>query len=239
MRTKRIVASTKYLIFILLSLGMVSLTAGQNDYAAERNEMVEEQIRNRGIADKDILRAMKTVERHKLVPPEQRRFAYDDRPLPIGHGQTISQPYIVAFMTDVIDPRSDMKVLEVGTGSGYQAAVLAEIVSHVYTIEIIEPLAKKASDNLRELGYDNITVKHADGYFGWKEHAPFDAIIVTAAASYIPPELFAQLRDDGKMIIPVGANFAPQQLVLVTKRKNGKMKTKNLMPVRFVPFTRD
>lgn len=230
----------EYLAIIILTLLFYpEHTFVQDKWAREREAMVKEQIEKRGISNRSILDAMNKVERHKLIPPDQRSFAYEDRPLPIGHGQTISQPYIVAFMTDVIEPEPGMKVLEVGTGSGYQAAVLAEIVAHVYTMEIIEPLAKEASRRLSELGYNNITVKNADGYFGWKEHAPYDAIIVTAAASYIPPALFEQLSDDGKMIIPVGANFAPQQLVLVSRRENGKMKTRNLMPVRFVPFTRN
>lgn len=211
----------------------------QDKYERDRRQMVERQIAARGISDKATLSAMRKVERHRLVPKEQVRNAYQDRPLPIGHGQTISQPYIVAYMTEIIEPRSGMKVLEIGTGSGYQAAVLAEIVDEVYTIEIIEPLGKRAETNLKELGYTNIRTKVADGFFGWEEHAPYDAIVVTAASEYIPPPLIEQLKEGGKMVIPLGAPLAPQHLMLVEKKKDGKWKTKNLLPVRFVPFTRN
>lgn len=201
--------------------------------------MVERQIKVRGIADKAVLAAMRNVERHRLVPNDQVRNAYQDRPLPIGHGQTISQPYIVAYMTEVIQLQADMKVLEIGTGSGYQAAVLAEIVDQVYTIEIVEALGKTASGNLKKLGYSNINARIADGFYGWEEQGPFDAIIVTAASEYIPPPLIEQLKEGGKMVIPVGAPFTTQHLMLVEKKKDGKWKTRNLLPVRFVPFTRN
>lgn len=201
--------------------------------------MVEKQIVARGVTDKATLKAMRKVQRHKLVPEEQMPHAYEDRPLPIGHGQTISQPFIVGYMTEVIRPHAGMKVLEIGTGSGYQAAVLAEIVEKVYTIEIVEPLYKTAKTSLNELGYTNINVKLADGFYGWEEHAPFDAIVVTAASEYIPPPLIEQLKEGGKMVIPVGAPFTSQHLMLVEKKKDGKWKTKNLLPVRFVPFTRN
>ncbi len=199
--------------------------------------MVAEQIAARGVQEPLLLEAMRRAERHLFVPDSQIPFAYDDRPLPIGHGQTISQPYIVALMTELIRPRPQFKVLEIGTGSGYQAAVLAELVDKVYTVEIIAPLAKWARERLELAGCENVMVKHADGYYGWEEHAPFDAIVVTAATPHIPPPLIEQLKDGGRMIIPVGSRFRVQQLVLVEKRK-GEITTRNMLPVRFVPFTR-
>ena len=219
---------------ILLLLVSVSVFT---QYMDERSKMVKWQIKSRGIKDSDVLRAMDTVPRHKFVPDNLVNQAYEDRPLYIGHGQTISQPYIVAYMTEIVAPRNDMKVLEIGTGSGYQAAVLSEIVDMVYSIEIIEPLGQRAIDRLQRLKYNNVEVKLADGYYGWEEHSPFDAIVVTAAAEHIPPPLIKQLREGGKMIIPVGSPFQTQKLVLVEK-KNGEIRTKNLMFVRFVPFTR-
>lgn len=226
-----------YLLGFILAFS-TPVTA-QDNFQRERQQMVNQQLVARGIKDKATLDAMRTVERHKLVPQAQVRHAYEDRPLPIGHGQTISQPYIVAYMTEIINPRPGMKVLEIGTGSGYQAAVLAEIVDEVYTIEIVNALAESAKNSLREMGYTNIHVKAADGYYGWEEHAPFDAIVVTAASEFIPPPLIAQLKEGGKMIIPVGAPFTNQNLMLVEKEKDGKWKTQNLFPVRFVPFTRN
>ncbi|HAJ98880.1 MAG TPA: protein-L-isoaspartate O-methyltransferase [Bacteroidales bacterium] len=202
-----------------------------------RRRMVETQIIQRGISHPATIRALKAVPRHKYVPPEQRRFAYADRPLPIGFGQTISQPYIVAFMTEIIDPKPHYRVLEIGTGSGYQAAILAEIVDRVYTIEIIPALGLRAGEVLDRY-YDNVEVKIADGFYGWADAAPFDAIVVTAASGVIPPPLIEQLRDGGRMIIPVGSPYMVQQLMLVTKRGN-RIETRNLMPVRFVPFTRN
>ena len=199
--------------------------------------MVNSQIEARGIRDRFTLAAMRSVPRHKFVPEHLIASAYLDFPLPIGYGQTISQPYIVAFMTEIIKPKKDFKVLEIGTGSGYQAAVLAQIVNSVYTIEIVEELFIQSKKRLKDLNYDNILVKNADGYHGWKEKGPFDAIVVTAAAEFVPPPLIEQLKDGGKMIIPVGKPFKIQQLLLVEK-KEGKIKTKNLMFVRFVPFTR-
>jgi len=199
--------------------------------------MVKQQIKNRGINNQPTLKSMSTVPRDKFVPPNLIERAYDDGPLPIGYGQTISQPYIVAFMTAAIDPEKEFKVLEIGTGSGYQAAVLSGIVSDVYTIEIITELYNSASKRLRNLGYSNVICKNADGYFGWKDFAPFDAIIVTAAAEYIPPPLIKQLKDGGKMIIPVGSPFLNQTLILVEKDEED-ITTTALLPVRFVPFTR-
>jgi protein-L-isoaspartate(D-aspartate) O-methyltransferase len=207
----------------------------------QRLRMVRTQIERppmgrRPVKNKRVLDTMSKVPRHLFVPLRERRYAHDDRPLPIGHGQTISQPYIVAFMTELLDPKPDHKVLEVGTGSGYQAAVLAELVSRVYTIEIIEALGKPAKERLKKLGYENIEVKVADGYHGWEKHAPFDSIVVTCAASHVPPPLIKQLKTDGKMCIPVGTVFGPQHLLIVTKQKDGTVKGQSVLPVRFVPL---
>jgi len=189
--------------------------------------------------NEDVMRSLGTVERHEFVPARQKPFAYENRPLPIGHGQTISQPYIVALMTDLIEPSRDDVVLEIGTGSGYQAAILANIVKHVYSIEIIEALADEARARLGRLGYNNVTTKLADGYYGWEEHAPFDAIVVTAAASHVPPSLVQQLRPGGRMIIPVGGRFMTQQLLLLEKTDDEEVITRQIAAVRFVPLTRE
>lgn len=211
----------------------------QEDLFKEKREtMVERQIKARGIKDKAVLNAMGSVKRHLFVPPAQAAEAYADHPLPIGQGQTISQPYIVAFMTEVIKPHPQMKVLEIGTGSGYQAAVLAEIVKEVYTIEIVPEHGKAAAERLKKLGYANIQVRVGDGYQGWKEHAPYDAIVVTAGAESVPPPLLEQLKEGGRMVIPVGPQRQTQSLMLIEKRK-GRAVTKHLMPVVFVPFTRE
>lgn len=199
--------------------------------------MLRDQIEGRGITHRETIRAMRVVERHRLVPKDQVINAYKDGPLPIGYGQTISQPYIVAYMTQAIKPEKCYKILEIGTGSGYQAAVLAEIVDQVYSVEIIKPLGERAKRDLELLGYKNIHIKIGDGYYGWEEFAPYDAIVVTAAAEFVPPPLLAQLKDGGKMIIPVGSSFITQQLVLVEKRGD-RISSRNLLPVRFVPFTR-
>jgi protein-L-isoaspartate(D-aspartate) O-methyltransferase len=225
----------RYIIFLLLLFPLIAVP--DDRYERQRERMVRQQIVNRGIADQPTIRAMQAVERHLFVPDSQRRNAYTDGPLPIGYGQTISQPYIVAYMTEIVRPEPHHRVLEIGAGSGYQAAVLAEIVDKVYTIEIIPELGESAAIKLRDLGYDNVEVKIADGYYGWTEHAPFDAIVVTAAAEYIPPPLVEQLKDGGRMIIPVGSPFFIQQLMLVEK-KGEEITTRNLMPVRFVPFRR-
>ncbi len=222
------------MLLIFLALPLV---ASSDATERDRQSMVRTQIRARGISDKATLEAMRNVPRHLYVPAAQRRFAYQDRPLPIGYGQTISQPYIVAFMTEIIGPEPQHKVLEIGTGSGYQAAVLAEIIDQVYTIEIIRPLGEQARRKL-EAQYDNVHVKIADGYYGWEEQAPFDAIVVTAAAEYIPPPLVEQLKEGGRMIIPVGSPFQMQHLMLVEKKTGGEITTRSLMPVRFVPFER-
>lgn len=199
--------------------------------------MVKKQIELRGIHDKSTLNAMRTVERHLFVPTQYIERAYEDRPLPIGYGQTISQPYIVAFMTELLNVESGDTVLEIGTGSAYQAAVLGEIVSKVYTIEIIEELGLSAKKRLNDLKYDRVEVKVGDGYYGWEEYGPFDGIIVTAASEYIPPPLIDQLKDGGRMIIPIGSPFSVQTLMLIKKRGE-EITTNNLMFVRFVPFIR-
>lgn len=208
--------------------------SAKDEYAFAREQMVFQQIVSRGVSDKLVLTAMRKVQRHKFVPENMIPYAYEDRPLPIGEDQTISQPYIVALMTELLGLKGGEKVLEIGTGSGYQAAILAEIAGEVYTIEIIESLAKSAEQRLQEMGYKNITVKYGDGYQGWKEHAPFDGIIVTAAPDHIPQPLVEQLKVGGRMVIPVGDLF--QELKLLTKTADG-MKEKNVIPVRFVPMT--
>lgn len=195
--------------------------------------MVSEQIEARGVRDPAVLRAMRKVPRHRFVPASQSASAYADRPLPIGHQQTISQPYIVAFMSELANVKAGDTVLEVGTGSGYQAAVLAEMGVQVYSIEIVEPLAKRARETLQALGY-RVTVRHGDGYAGWPEHAPFDAILVTAAPPKIPPPLREQLKVGGRLVIPVGKYF--QSLVRVTRTKDG-YRREEVLPVRFVPMT--
>lgn len=223
--------------YLFLFLALIFFQ-GDDEYLSKRTQMVESQIKSRGIKDAAVLEAMRKVKRHLFIPEEARSRAYYDSPVPIGYGQTISQPYIVAYMTEAINPSPDFKVLEIGTGSGYQAAVCAQIVEKIYTVEIIEELGKAAKTRLQELDYENVEVKIADGYHGWKEHAPYDAIIVTAAAEFIPPPLIDQLKDGGRMIIPVGSPFMTQTLMLVEK-SGGKTKTKNLFPVKFVPFTRE
>ncbi|PYI92872.1 MAG: protein-L-isoaspartate O-methyltransferase [Verrucomicrobia bacterium] len=199
--------------------------------------MVERQLRPRGIDDARVLRVMAKVPRESFVAKELRARAYEDHPLPIGYGQTISQPFIVAFMTQELKPKATDRVLEIGTGSGYQAAILAELVAEVYTIEIVKPLAQSAEVRLRELGYKNVHVKAGDGYKGWPEHAPFDAIIVTAAPDHVPQPLVEQLKEGGRMIIPVGGSIA-QQLNVFEKR-GGALKQIAAIPVNFVPLTRD
>lgn len=239
----------KYRALILILLACVPQAGiAADDYAPARAAMVEaiaamqdstSEALERDTIDPRVLQAMATVPRHVLVPEALRSAAYENRPLPIGHGQTISQPYIVALMTDLLTLQPGDRVLEIGTGSGYQAAVLAELGMQVYSIEIIEPLGELARTNLAALGYNDIEVRIGDGYYGWQEQAPFDAIIVTAAASHIPPPLIRQLRPGGHMIIPVGSRFMVQQLVLVDKDENGEVTTRQVLPVRFVPLTGD
>ncbi|MBW2267065.1 MAG: protein-L-isoaspartate(D-aspartate) O-methyltransferase [Deltaproteobacteria bacterium] len=199
-----------------------------------RTRMVAEQIAARGVRDERVLDAMRRVPRHRLVPEEQQSRAYQDRPLPIGHRQTISQPFIVGFMTASLDLDGSERVLEIGTGSGYQAAVLAELARHVYSIEIVAPLAARARADLVELGYENISVRAGDGYQGWPEEAPFDAIIVTAAPDHVPEPLIEQLAIGGRMIVPVGSG--EQELVLLTRTAAGITRDR-VLPVRFVPMT--
>jgi protein-L-isoaspartate(D-aspartate) O-methyltransferase len=225
------------LIFgFLLILGLVNPSKAQvqDRYVKLRQRMVKNQIEARGIRQPDVIQAMLKVERHRFVPVEFKHLAYEDYPLPIGEGQTISQPYIVALMTELLEPDSTKKILEIGTGSGYQAAILAEICDSVFTVEIFPALAECAEKLLRELGYSNISAICKDGYQGWAEHAPFDGIIVTCAPTHIPQPLQEQLAEGGKMIIPVG-DHSVQELVLLTKI-DGLIVTHEVIPVRFVPM---
>lgn len=225
------------LIMLVFPSNCIKGEVGIDFYVTSRRQMVQEQIQLRGISDHATLEAMRNVKRHLFVPSHKRFLAYQDTPLTIGHGQTISQPYIVAYMTEKLNLKPGDKVLEIGTGSGYQAAVLRELDTKVYTVEIIKALGEKAISRLKLLEYDDVKVKIANGYYGWKEHAPFDAIIVTAAAQFIPPPLLEQLGEEGRMIIPVGSPFRVQHLILITKEE-GEVKSKRLIPVRFVPFTK-
>lgn len=223
----------KIVIFILLFASPCYLSA--DPYAQKRQVMVENDIRARGIKDKKVLEVMGRIPRHLFVDEHLRNRAYADYPLPIGEGQTISQPYVVALMTEALRLKPTDRVLEIGTGSGYQAAVLAEIVQEVYTIEIRKGLAEKAEKKLKELGYKNIKVKYADGYFGWEEYAPFDAIMITAAANHIPPPLVKQLKEGGRLILPLGSTVYYQMLTLATKKK-GELNVEQMGPVAFVPM---
>jgi len=226
----------------LLLAAMAATGCGQQvpsatDFAAQRQRMVEQQLKPRGIKDERVLAAMAKVPREEFVPIEARVDAYEDGPLPIGYDQTISQPYIVAFMTEQLRPKPGDRVLEIGSGSGYQAAILAGLVANVYTIEIVEPLAKTAEATLQRLGFTNVHIRVGDGYKGWPEDAPFDAVIVTCAPDKVPQPLVDQLKDGGRMVIPVGERFA-QQLYLLEKR-NGQLKQSATLPVRFVPMKRE
>jgi protein-L-isoaspartate(D-aspartate) O-methyltransferase len=230
---------------ILLSVSLTSI-ADEQQFAAERLAMVHEVARQvrasaqetgRSAIKAEVLAAMGRTPRHRFVPEDQLRYAYRNRPLPIGYGQTISQPFVVALMTDLLDVKPGQRVLEIGTGSGYQAALLAELGMEVYSIEIVEPLAQRAGQALAALYPDKVTVRHGDGYHGWEEYAPFDAIIVTAAASHVPPPLVKQLKPGGRMVIPLGASFLIQQLVLVEKAADGRISSREVAPVRFVPLT--
>lgn len=215
----------------------IAETAG-DDFAQERAELISEGIVGMGIEDPVVVKAMETVPRHAFVPADYLGQAYANHPLPIGYGQTISQPYIVALMTEALELEPGDTVLEVGTGSGYQAAVLADIVEQVYTIEIVEALAEQATETLAQSGYDNVEVRHADGYFGWEEHAPYDAIIVTAAPDHVPPPLRSQLADGARLVIPVGPVGGYQELWLI-ERHGDEFTTTSLGGVRFVPLTRE
>jgi protein-L-isoaspartate(D-aspartate) O-methyltransferase len=224
----------------------LSAAIDDDPYAQPREALIKEieatalslsYLVGRDTVNPRVLEAIRKVPRHEFVSENLRPFAYDDRPLPIGHGQTVSQPYIVAVMTDLLDLEKGNTVLEVGTGSGYQAAVLAECVKQVYTIEILEELGKEARERLKRLGYMNVEVRIGDGYGGWKEKAPFDRIIVTAAGNNIPPPLIEQLKPGGRMVIPVGEPYAGQYLMLLEKQEDGKIKTRQVLPVAFVPLT--
>lgn len=245
MKTKKGQQFAALLLGILLASTWSSVFSADK-YERSRQDMVriiEQDVRetslylDKEVLDPRVIAAIAKVPRHKYVPRKLRRNAYENRPLPIGHGQTISQPYIVAVMTDLLKPEPHHRVLEVGTGSGYQAAILAELVDTIYSIEIIKPLADKAAKRLKDLGYKNAHVRVGDGYYGWKKYAPFDAIVVTAAASHIPPPLIAQLKPGGRMMIPVGSRFLVQQLLLVEKEQAGKLITDQILPVTFVPLT--
>lgn len=238
------------LCWVILVAGLILITpgvgAGEAKYLRERHEMINaieddvlrtSQYIGRQDLDTKVMDALRMVPRHEFVPRSMVPHAYENRPLPIGHGQTISQPYIVALMSDLIGIRLGDRVLEVGTGSGYQAAILDAMGAEVYTIEIIKPLAEEAVERLKRLGYYRIHTKTGDGYYGWPDAAPFDAIVVTAAASHVPPPLIKQLKPGGRMVIPVGSQFMVQQLLLVEKSEQGEVRSRQILPVRFVPLT--
>ncbi|WP_455201824.1 protein-L-isoaspartate(D-aspartate) O-methyltransferase [Kaarinaea lacus] len=238
----------KYLIsgLMILFTAYPTMLCAEDKYTKARHSLVKEIIADvqatslyldKEALDPRVMDAMAKVPRHEFVPFMQKSYAYQNRPLPIGHGQTISQPYIVAIMTDLIKPEPDHRILEIGTGSGYQAAILSEVVKEVYTIEIVSPLGKQAAERLKKLRYRNIHTRIGDGYYGWEEAAPFDGIVVTAAASHVPPPLIKQLKPGGLMIIPVGSPFLVQHLVIVEKHADGKVTSKQILPVRFVPLT--
>ncbi len=232
----RIIA--QYLVFAAIATtGCGQQTPTAAEFATHRQRMIEQQLKPRGIKDERVLAAMAKVPREEFIPVDARADAYEDGPLPIGYDQTISQPYVVAFMTEQLRPKQSDRVLEIGSGSGYQAAILGELVAEVYTIEIVEPLAKSAEATLQRLGYNNVHIKAGDGYKGWPAQAPFDAIIVTCAPEKVPQPLVDQLKDGGRMVIPVGERFA-QQLYLLEK-KDGQLKESVTLPVRFVPMLRE
>lgn len=220
----------------MLNALFASAVWGADLWEKARLAMVKDQIEARGIRDSNVLRALRRVPRHQFVPPEMVPHAYEDRPLPVGHGQTISQPYIVAFMTGALEVGPEDRVLEIGTGSGYQAAVLALIAKHVYTIEIVPTLARTSKALLHTLGHYNVTVREGDGYKGWPEEAPFDRVILTAAPPELPQALVDQLKPGGRLIAPVGT--ADQDLIIVEKQKDGSLKKRSVLPVRFVPMVK-
>lgn len=224
------------LVMFLTSPGFADNASDDAQLTKARERMVRTTIKNRGVSDPNVLAAMQTVPRHRFVPRNLESVAYTDRPLPIGEGQTISQPYVVALMTEILQPAKDHRILEIGTGSGYQAAVLAQVVNKVYTIEIKEKLYFKASKTLKSLGYDAVHTRHSDGYFGWPEQAPFDAIMITAAIDHVPPPLLKQLKDGGRLALPLGNPFSYQNLVLVTKQGED-LSVKQITGVLFVPMT--
>jgi protein-L-isoaspartate(D-aspartate) O-methyltransferase len=227
------------ILFFLLMLSVNNCNSqkfSEDEFTRQRANMVEQQIKARGITNPDVIRSLLKVRRHLFVPPEYRHQAYGDFPLPIGFNQTISQPYVVAYMTEILEPEKNMKVLEIGTGSGYQAAIIAEICKEVYSIELIDSLANKAKETLASAGYKNITVKSGDGYLGWPEYAPFDAIIVTCAPVEIPKPLVDQLAEGGRLITPAGE--MDKQVLVLMQKKNGKIMKTETLPVRFVPMVR-
>ena len=233
-----------FLPTVLAALGLVGLIQTRSsvqtgEFATQRARMVDEQIAARGVRNRAVLDAMRAVPRHEFVPETYRNSAYADTPLPIGLDQTISQPYIVALMTELVEPKPEHRILEVGTGSGYQAAVISRIVKEVYSIEIIPQLAQSGSERLKRLGYANIAVREGDGYQGWPDRAPFDGILVTAGATEVPKPLIDQLKPGGRMIIPVGATSGSQVLKVIEKRTDGSIRTEDVIPVRFVPLRRN
>ena len=248
LRTIRAPARATTVLLAVTLLGSSTSLQAADEWAALRARMLEEiqqtvvytQVETTvAELDADVMTALDRVPRHEFVPLGQRRHAYANRPLPVGHGQTISQPYIVALMTHLLAVDASSVVLELGTGSGYQAAVLGELADQVYTMEIVPPLGEAASERLTRLGYDNVLVRVGDGYYGWEEHAPFDGIIVTAAGTHVPPPLVQQLKPGGRLVIPVGPQYSVQQLLLVIKNEDGTVTTRQVLPVRFVPLTGD
>jgi len=236
--------TTRFLFALIWAAAAVSALA-QDSVSAARKKMIDEIAElarytadetGKKALDARVIAAMAKVPRHRFVPSNQEKHAYENRPLPIGYGQTISQPYIVALMTELMGVKPNDVVLEIGTGSGYQAAILAELAREVYSIEIVEPLGKRAQDALAATGYKNVRVKIADGYYGWDAHAPYDSIVVTAAASHVPPPLVKQLKPGGRMVIPVGERWEVQQLLLVVRKADGTVEQRNVLPVRFVPL---
>ncbi len=236
------------LTVVLLLMALMSPLQAQDNFKQQRQALVKEiatdlrssdAILDASELDPRVLDALRSVPRHQFVPDKHKHQSYRNRPLPIGYGQTISQPVIVALMTNLLELKASDKVLEIGTGSGYQAAVLAELVDKVYSIEIVPELAERAAEDLKRTGYDKVITRHGDGYYGWEEQAPFDAIIVTAAADHIPPRLLKQLKPGGRMVIPVGSRFMVQHLVLVKKTQDSDILTEQLLPVKFVPLTGD
>ena len=241
----------KHIVFWLIVISLILLlfsshVIAEDVFQRQRHKLVNiikadvaitSDFQDQGLLDERVIDAIGKVPRHEFVPDDQRHYAYENRPLSIGYGQTISQPYIVAIMTDLLKSKKTDRILEIGTGSGYQAAILAELVESVYTIEIIQGLGAKAAGNLKRTGYNTVHTRIGDGYYGWETAAPFDSIIVTAVASHIPPPLIKQLKPGGRMVIPVGGHFMTQYLVLVTKDVDNKVTTRQILPVRFVPLT--
>ncbi len=240
----------KHIVFWFIVIGLILLlfstyVIAEEDFQRQRQELVDiikadvvmtSDFLGQGSLDKRVLDAIGKVPRHEFVPENERSYAYENRPLPIGYGQTISQPYIVAIMTDLLKLKKSDRVLEVGTGSGYQAAIFAELADSVYTREIVKELAEMAAENLKKTGYDTVHTRIGDGYYGWESASPFDAIAVTAVASHIPPPLIKQLKPGGRMVIPVGTQFMTQYLILVTKDIDNKVTTRQILPVMFVPL---